>query len=223
MNTCFTLVEPGYNVTKVSNTGDLPEEVLQKVLKKTRADYVLIGKADIIDRGKIKIGGSASSFTSYHLALNARLFSTDTGEIVATTTAQGTIPALNTARALAEKSPGKKYTHFEKRILNKFMDSLFENIAKKWSDEALNGARVLVEVNNVKKYGDATAFAKALKKTFPKGTFSPVKKSGKTATLDASVEGGAQNLAAKMEGKKVGRYTIEVADVTPGRVTLELK
>ena len=45
----------------------------------------------------------------------------------------------------------------------------------------------------------------------------------KIATFDVEVEGGSEALAAAIEGKKAGKYTVEVQEVARGKVVLVLK
>jgi hypothetical protein len=45
---------------------------------------------------------------------------------------------------------------------------------------------------------------------------------GGQASFDVSLEGGAEQLALLVEGKKAGKFTVEVLEVARGKVVLKL-
>jgi hypothetical protein len=226
MDACFTLMEPGVKVTVEAATGDIDQKVMERIVKNTGAQYIVRGKADIINNtGKKGLVGS--TYKSFNASVNLTMYSAETNQIVATATASTIIPALHHEDALKtrwkDKGSTVKYNKFDRHVVEKAVDQLFVRVAKDWSAKATGTSVVTVKVQNVKRFADANAFKKMAQKAFGKGTVTRRSVKGGTAMFDVSVDGGSDAFASKIEGKKVGRYTVEIVEVTTGKIVLNLK
>jgi hypothetical protein len=221
MDACFTLVEPGVKVTVENAAGDVDQKVMERIIQNTGAQYIVRGKADIVLAANKFFG---SKFKSYQVSANLTMYSAETNSIVATANASRMIPAMAGKNVLNNVvKRGSKEKVFDKYILNKIMDDLFSQVAKDWSAQATGSSRVTVQIKGVKKFADANAFKKVAQKTFGKGEVTRRSLRKGVAIFDVKVDGGADEFASKMEGKKAGRYTIEILEVTTGKVVMQLK
>lgn len=219
MDACFTLVEPGYKVTEVSATGDLPQEVLEKLVKNTNAQYVFFAAAKVIESDT---SGQAvfkdGSMKSYSMSISGRLINVETNEVEASVAEHTQVLGISPEHALRFKAgQGRAFA-----VIDKALDGLMQKITKRWSDELVNAGKVSVTVQNVKNFKAARAFDKLVKASFTQVGLERRSLKGGTGVWDIEVEGGADEFAATIEGKKVDRQTIEVLEVTRGKVVIKL-
>lgn len=219
MDACFTLVEPGYKVTEVSATGDLPQEVMDKLVKTTNAQYVFLAVAKVIEsdtsgQSVFKDG----SMKSYSMSISGRLINVETNEVEASVAEHTQVLGISPEHALRFKAgKGRAFA-----VIDKSLDGLMQKITKRWADELVNAGKVSVTVQNVKNFKAAQAFDKLVKATFTQVGLERRSLKAGTGVWDVEVEGGADEFAASVEGKKVDRQTIEVVEVTRGKVVIKL-
>lgn len=218
MDACFTLVEPGYKVTEVSATGDLPQEVLEKLVKNTNAQYVFFAAAKVIESDT---SGQAvfkdGSMKSYSMSISGRLINVETNEVEASVAEHAQVLGISPEHALRLKAGGRAFA-----VVDKTLDGLMQKVTKRWSDELVNAGKVSVTVQNVKNFKAAQSFDKVVKATFAQAGVERRSLKGGTGVWDIEVEGGADEFAASIEGKKVDRQTVEVLEVTRGKVIIKL-
>jgi hypothetical protein len=101
------------------------------------------------------------------------------------------------------------------------MDELVEKITTRWSTDMVNASQVQVQVQNVANYAAAKAFRDYVENGL-KAKVEQRKVAGGSASFDVDMDGGAEALASAIEGKKAGKYTIEVVEVSAGKVILKL-
>jgi hypothetical protein len=106
-------------------------------------------------------------------------------------------------------------------LVNSIMDELVEKITTRWSTDMVNASQVQVQVQNVANYAAAKAFRDYVENGL-KAKVEQRKVAGGSASFDVDMDGGAEALASAIEGKKAGKYTIEVIEVTAGKVILKL-
>lgn len=216
MDNCFTIVETGIEVSKVAANGDIPQKYIDQIAQTANAQYILVGKGEVVTKSNSLFN---SRMRSYGVSISTRLFDVSTKTYVSVTTAEGTAPAMSASSAVNQPS-------IRERVLQKTLGDLFVEVGKKWTDAAVNGAMVAVEVRNVAKYADAKAMEKAVKAAFQQSELTAFQRrsvKNKRAQFDLVVAGGADEFAARMEGKRVGRHTIEVLEVTNTKVVVTLK
>lgn len=219
MGACFTLVEPGFKVTEVSATGDLPQEVVEKLVKTTNAQYIFFAAAKVIEsdtRGQAVF--KDGSMKSYSMSISGRLINVETSEVEASVAEHTQVLGISPEHALRFKAgQGRAFA-----VVDKTIDALMQKIAKRWSDEIVNASKVLVTVQNVKNFKTAQSFDKVIRSTFANAGLERRSLKNGTGVWDVDVEGGADEFAASIEGKKVDKQTVEVLEVTRGKVVIKL-
>ena len=217
---CFTIVEPGVKVTEVSRNGDIPQEIINKVVANTDAQYILIGASRILEQDKGKSVFENTAMQSYSMDLNLKLFNIDTKTYEAVATSKTVSFGLNPSTALRVKNKsGQRNGDY---LISETLGTLFGKIAERWSSDLVNSSRVELHVKNVKNYSSVQKFKRALAKTYPEGKVtSKGSFRNKKAVFYVNVDGGAESLAEKLE-KGVGSQSVEVLEVVKGRVVLTL-
>lgn len=216
IGSCFTLVEPGVKVTEISATGDLPQETIEQIVKNADAQYVVLGQGKIMkSEGKSIFNDTAMN--SYSVSASLKLVNTANNAIEAVATKQVQVLGISPEVALKLKSGTSKKTE----LVNGIMDELVEKIAVRWTNDEVNASSVQVIVQSVPNYAAAKAF-RALAEKALKAKVEQRNVTGGKATFDIEAEGGADGVAAGLEGKKAGKYTVEVIEVSRGKVILKL-
>ena len=216
INSCFTLVESGVKVTEISASGDLPQATINEIIKNADAQYVVLGQAKIMKSpAKMLLGNS--DMNSYSVSSSLKLINTSNNSIEAVATKQIQVLGISPEVALSIKGNSAKKV----QLVNGIMDELVEKITTRWSSDVVNGAQVQVTVQNVANYAAAKAFRDYVE-TGLRAKVEQRKVLGGSATFDVDMEGGAEGFASAIEGKKAGKYTIEVIEVSRGKVVLKL-
>ncbi len=239
LDNCFTLVESGVKVTATSD-GDFTKEQMDKIVKNVRADYAVFGKGWVIDNGPVI---KNSPLKNYSLGVDLRLINLETGEIevAASDSTQG-LGALNAGQAVKNRAARYKdnYEDEEKAgqpkaftrggcpassdgVVDCAVGGLYAKIAAEWQNQMVNANKIEVEVRGVKNYALAKSFRTGVEKQIKGSKVTQKKLKSGTAFLDVELEGGADRLAAEIDGKKYGKGRVEVLEVVRGRVILELK
>jgi hypothetical protein len=219
MDACFTMVSPGVSVTTVSASGDVPQETMKKIVENTDAQYIFKAQAKVIEADVSKNSVfKDNGMKSYSVAISGQLINVENNEIEASVAEHSQILGISPEHALRYKA-GKSRTF---AIVDKVLDSMMQKITKRWASELVNAGRVQVVVKGVKNFKAAKGFDKAVRGAFPGAGVERRGLKNKVATYDIEVEGGADAFAEKLEGKRVGKLTIEVLEVTRGKVIVKL-
>lgn len=218
INSCFTIVESGVKVTDVSASGDLPQEVINQIVKNADAQFVVLGQGKIAksDGAKSLLGDTAMN--SYSISASLKLINTSNNVIEAVATKQVQMLGISPEVALKGSGNGKGKGA---TMVNGIMDELISKVTQRWTNDMLNASMVNVQVEGVANFAAAKAFRSTAEKVLS-AKVNQRKVSGGRASFDIDVEGGADTLAEKLEGKKAGKYTIEVIEVSKGKVVLKL-
>ena len=213
---CFTLVESGIKVTEVSANGDLPQEEIAKIVKNSNAQYVVLGSGKVIKSDKANALIEGTKMNSYAVSANLKLMNTSTNEIEAVAFKSANILGISPENALkAVEKTGNK----NQQIVESVMDELMKKIAAVWSAEL---GSVQVVVQNVPNFGAAKSFRDLMAKNLTGAKIEQRDVRDGRATFDVSYDGGWENLVVAVEGKKAGKYTVEVIEASPGKVVLKL-
>jgi hypothetical protein len=217
VESCFTLVEPGVKVTEVSANGDLPKATIDEIVKNVDAQYIVLGAGKLIKAkqapGSVLVGG----MNSYSVSASLKLINTSTSEIEAVATKQLQVMGISPEKAL-ERNDAKVKTTLTGAIL----DDLLGKIAKRWTSDMVNAARVSVLVQGMPNMKASVAFKDLVAKAIAGARIEQRQVKGGQGSYDIEVDGGAERLAEAIEGKKAGQWTIEVIEVTRGKVVLKL-
>lgn len=216
INSCFTLVESGVKVTEVSATGDLPQATINEIIKNADAQYVVLGQGKIMKSDAKALLGN-TDMNSYSVSASLKLINTANNAIEAVATKQIQVLGISPEVALNLKGNAAK----KNTLVNGIMDELVEKITTRWSTDMVNASQVQVQVQNVANYAAAKAFRDYVENGL-KAKVEQRKVAGGSASFDVDMDGGAEALASAIEGKKAGKYTIEVVEVTAGKVILKL-
>jgi hypothetical protein len=217
VDSCFTLVEPGVKVTEVSANGDLPKATVDEIVKNADAQYVVLGSGKLI---KAKVGADSvlsGGMNSYSVSASLKLINTSTSEIEAVATKQLQVMGISAEKALEANDLKVK-----KNLTGVILDDLLAKISKRWTSDMVNSARVSVIVQSMPNLKASTAFKDLVAKMFSGAHIEQRQVKGGQGSYDIEVEGGAERLAEGIEGKKAGQWTIEVVEVTRGKVVLKL-
>lgn len=217
---CFTIVEPGIKVTEVSANGDLTQEDIDKIVKNSNAQYVVLGQGKVIKGDNKNAITEGTKMNSYSVSANVKMINTATNEIEATAFKSTNILGISPENALkaVEHGGGKS-----KMIIDSVMDEMMKKVSARWSSELVNEGHVQVIVREVPSFGAAKSFKELVQRVLSSSKVEQREVKNKIATFDVEVEGGAEALAAAIEGKKAGKYTVEVQEVARGKVVLVLK
>jgi hypothetical protein len=216
INSCFTLVESGVKVTEVSATGDLPQATINEIIKNADAQYVVLGQGKIMKSDAKALLGN-TDMNSYSVSASLKLINTANNAIEAVATKQIQVLGISPEVALNLKGNAQK----KNTLVNSIMDELVEKITTRWSTDMVNASQVQVQVQNVANYAAAKAFRDYVENSL-KAKVEQRKVAGGSASFDIDMDGGAEALASAIEGKKAGKYTIEVVEVSAGKVILKL-
>ena len=216
---CFTIVEAGVKVSEVTATGDLTQETIDLVVKNSNAQYVVLGTGKVIKSDKTNALIEGTKMNSYAVSANLKLVNTSTNEIEAVAYKSANILGISPENALkaVEKTNNKN-----QMIVEVVMDDIMKKVAQRWTSDMVNSGRVSVIVKEVPSFAAAKAFKELVTRVNTGGTIEQRDVKGGQATFDVDVEGGAEQLASLIEGKKAGKFTVEVLEVSRGKVILKL-
>ena len=215
---CFTIVESGVKVSEVTANGDLTQETIDAVVKNSNAQYVVLGTGKVIKSDKANALIDGTKMNSYAVSANLKLVNTSTNEIEAVAFKSANILGISPENALkaVERTNNKN-----QMIVEAVMDDLMKKVAQRWTDEIVNEGRVQVIVKGAN-FGAARQFKELVGKTVASAKIEQRDVKGGQATYDITLDGGAEALANAIEGKKVGKATVEVLEVSRGKVVLKL-
>lgn len=217
---CFTIVEAGIKVTELNANGDLTQEDIEKVVKNSNAQYVVLGQGKVIKSDKTNAITEGTKMNSYAVSANVKMINTATNEIEATAFKSTNILGISPENALkaVERANNKS-----QMIVESVMDALMKRVAQRWTADIVNEGRVLLVVKEVPNFGAAKSLKELILKAVSGAKVEQREVKNKVATFDVTADGGAEALAAALEGKKAGKYTVEIQEVARGKLVLVLK
>lgn len=213
---CFTIVESGVKVTEVSGNGDLPQATINEIIKNSDAQYVVLGSGKFLKAKASEGSVLGPNMHSYSMSASLKMINTATNEIEAVALKQLQVMGISPEKALEAND-----SRVKKNLTGAIMDDLMKKIGARWTSDMVNSSKVSVQVQNVPSYAAAKAF-KELVVDKLKGKATQRKVGDGRASFDVEVDGGAEAFAAAVEGKKAGKWTVEVIEVTRGKVILKL-
>jgi len=184
------------------------KERIKKIANLTDAQVVIFGQAQARTTGEVQ------GIYSGQANISLRALKTDTGEIIAATNAHAAVPFVDPSTANT-----KALSEAAKKISQKLMDQ----ILSQWQSES-SGLRSICLVIKGVKYADVKKLRSWLTK-YVRGVKSVHQRYVKDgiAELDLDIQGSAQNLADELSEKKFQKKTIEVLELLPNKVSIELK
>ena len=180
--------------------------------RKVGAEVVLTGKA-LAKATVVEVYGTKQR--SQQATVTARAIRTDTGDIIATGSAQGAFPhiddAVGSARAIQ-----KACAQLSEDIMNKILD--------RWQADVSSGTTITLNVRGVKSYSQLNKFKSALK-YYVRDLISVEQRDWYEgfATLEVVMPGNSDDLAQRLEGKDVEGIQVKVIGVSQNSVTVEFQ
>ncbi len=207
-----------FNVARSATKPEIKAAVEQLFGVKVKAVNTLVRKGkNRVFRGRRALLAD-TKMNSYSIAANVKLINVATNEIEAVSVKNAQILGIspeNALKAAAQSGKGRV-------VVDGVMNDVLKKVAERWTSDLVNAGRVQVVVKNVANYGAAKSFKELAEKQLSGETIQQRDVKGGVATFDITVEGGSDTLAAALEGKKAGKYTVEVIEVARGKVILKL-
>ena len=184
------------------------QKEIQRIANLTDAQVVIFGQA------QARTAGNMDGISSGQANISLRALKTDSGEIIAASSAHAAIPHVDPSTANT-----KALSKASSQVSQKLMDQ----ILKQWQAET-SGTRTVsltiegVSYSEVKKFRDwLPNYVRGVKGIYQRSV------KDRTAELDIDLQGSAQNLADDLSDKKFSNRTIEVLDLLPNKVSIKLK
>ena len=180
--------------------------------RKVGAEVVLTGKA-LAKATVVEVYGTKQR--SQQATVTARAIRTDTGDIIATGSAQGAFPHIDDAVGSA-KAIQKACAQLSEDIMNKILD--------RWQADVSSGTTITLNVRGVKSYSQLNKFKSALK-YYVRDLISVEQRDWYEgfATLEVVMPGNSDDLAQRLEGKDVEGIQVKVIGVSQNSVTVEFQ
>jgi hypothetical protein len=180
--------------------------------RKVGAEVVLTGKA-LAKATVVEVYGTKQR--SQQATVTARAIRTDTGDIIATGSAQGAFPHIDDAVGSA-KAIQKACAQISEDMMNKILD--------RWQADVTSGTTITLNVRGVKSYSQLNKFKSALK-YYVRNLISVEQRDWYEgfATLEVVMPGNSDDLAQRLEGKDVEGIPVKVIGVSQNSVTVEFQ
>lgn len=175
------------------------------------AEVILTGKA-LAKSTVVEVYGTTQK--SQQATVSVRAIRTDTGDIIATNTAQGAYPHID------DIIGGTKAIQ---KACDKLSDEIMDQILERWQSDVSSGAVIVLKVQGISGFAQLNKFKGALK-YYVRGLVDVTQRewSGSFATLELNMKGNADDLAARLDGKNVEGIQVAVVGMTQNVVTVNL-
>lgn len=179
--------------------------------RKVNAEVVITGKA-MAKATVVDVYGIRQR--SQQATVNVRAIRTDTGDIIATSSAQGAFPHID------DMVGG---TRAIQKACEKITGDMVEKILNQWQADVSTGAALTLNVQNVADYGQLIKFKNALE-YYVRNLTSVSQRdfSGGLATFEVVMTGNSDDLAQRLSGKTIEGIRISVIGMTQNSVTVRL-
>ena len=184
------------------------QKEIQRIANLTDAQVVIFGQAQARTAGEV--GGISSGQANIAL----RALKTDSGEIIAASSAHAATPHVDPSTANT-----KSLIDASQKISQQLMDQ----ILKHWQSETNNTRTVSLTIQGasyaeIKKFRDwLPQNARGVKGIYQRSV------QNNTAELDIDLQGSAQNLADELSEKQFESRAIIVRDLLPNKIIIDLK
>lgn len=175
------------------------------------AEVVLTGKA-LANATETEAFGT--KIRSQHANINIRAIRTDTGDIIATSSAQDKTSHIN------DVTGGTKAIQM---ACEKLSDDLMNKILDRWQADISSGTTITLKIRGVSNFAQLTRFKAALK-YYVRDLTSVVQRDWYEgfATLEVVMTGTAEDLAQRLSGKDIEGIRVKVVGMSQNSVTVEL-
>ena len=178
--------------------------------KTVGAEVVITGKA-LAKATVVEAFGATQR--SQQATVNVRAIRTDTGDIIATSSAQGAYPHID------DVAGGTKAIQ---RACEKLSEDLMTKILDQWQTDVSSGTTLILKVRGVASYEQLNKFKSSLP-YYVRGLSSVVQRDWYQgfATLEVIMTGNSDDLAQRLAGKTIDGIQIKIVGTSPNSVTVE--
>ena len=178
--------------------------------KTVGAEVVITGKA-LAKATVVEAFGATQR--SQQATVNVRAIRTDTGDIIATSSAQGAYPHID------DVAGGTKAIQ---RACEKLSEDLMTKILDQWQTDVSSGTTLILKVRGVASYEQLNKFKSSLP-YYVRGLSSVVQRDWYQgfATLEVVMTGNSDDLAQRLAGKTIDGIQIKIVGTSPNSVTVE--
>ena len=180
--------------------------------RKVGAEVVLTGKA-LAKATVVEVYGTKQR--SQQATVTARAIRTDTGDIIATGSAQGAFPHIDDAVGSAKAI---------QKACAQISEDMMEKILDRWQADVSSGTTITLNVRGVKSYSQLNKFKSALK-YYVRNLISVEQRDWYEgfATLEVVMPGNSDDLAQRLDGKDIEGIGVKVIGVSQNSVTVEFQ
>ncbi len=175
------------------------------------AEVILTGKA-LAKSTVVEVYGTTQK--SQQATVSVRAIRTDTGDIIATNTAQGAYPHID------DIIGGTKAIQ---KACASLSDEIMDQILERWQTDVSSGGVIVLKVQGISGFSQLSKFKGALK-YYVRGLVDVTQRewNGAFATLELNMKGNADDLAARLDGKDVEGILVSVIGMSQNSVTVQL-
>ena len=175
------------------------------------ADVILAGKA-MAKATVVEVYGTTQR--SQQASLTARAIRSDTGDIIATGSAEGAYPHID------DVVGGKKAIE---KACGKLSDQLLEKILTRWQEDVTTGTTLTLKVQGISGYSQLSKLKVSLPH-YVRGLESVTQRdwSGGFATLEVTMKGNSDDLAQSLSDKVIEGIAVTVVGMSQNSVTIKL-
>ncbi len=175
------------------------------------AEVILTGKA-LAKSTVVEVYGTTQK--SQQATVSVRAIRTDTGDIIATNTAQGAYPHID------DIIGGTKAIQKACATLS---DEIMDQILERWQSDVSSGGVIVLKVQGISGFSQLNKFKGALK-YYVRGLVDVTQRewNGAFASLEVNMKGNADDLAARLDGKDVEGILVSVIGMSQNSVTVQL-
>lgn len=202
---------------------NMDKAVAAEILKGNAAKAAALGKthgAEVVVTGKAVAKATeteafGTKIRSQQATVTARAIRTDTGDIIATGSAQGAFPHID------DMTGGAKAI---RKASVQLSDELMQKILDRWKTDVNAGATLTLKVQGIEGYSQLKKFESSLK-YYVRGLTTATRReySGGYAVFEVEMKGNADDLASRLDGQDIDGMEVSVIAMSQNSVTVRLK
>ncbi|MBN1782841.1 hypothetical protein JW948_17020 [bacterium] len=176
------------------------------------AEVVMTGKA-VAKATETEAFGA--KIRSQQATVTARAIRTDTGDIIATGTAQGAFPHID------DMTGGAKAIQ---KACGTLSDDLMQKILDRWQSDVNVGSTMTLKIQGIQGYAQLKKLESSLT-YYVRGLNSVTRReySGTFATFEVEMKGNADDLASRIDGQNIDGMVLSVVGMSQNTVTVQVK
>lgn len=202
---------------------NLNRSVAAAILQGDNAKAATLGKsygAEVVITGKAVAKATeteafGAKIRSQQATVTARAIRTDTGDIIATGSAQGAFPHID------DMTGGAKAIQKASAQLS---DDLMQKILGRWQADVNTGTTITLQVGGITSYSQLKKFESSLT-YYVRGLTSVARReySGSMATFEVQLKGNADDLAQRLDGQNIDGIQVSVVGMSQNSVSVRLR